>query len=79
MKKIIEVAKKEKKGIVEMPIGHRHKEIKGKGKHEFIDSDGKVEKRKEAEKTAKKAGQIKSGHEQKKLHSSDLKAFKGKK
>ena len=80
MKKIIAVAKKEKHDkIVIMPIGHRHKEIPGKGKHEFVDSNGKVEKRKEAEKTAKKADQIKPGEEHKKLHSSQLKAFKGKK
>lgn len=81
MKKIVAVAKKEKQGIVKLPVGHRHKEIPGKGEKGFIDTSGKFENRKEAEKTAKKAKEIKSGKEEKKLHSRDLKQYheKGKK
>ena len=80
MKKIVDIVKKEKHGkIVVLPIGNRHKDIPGKGKHEFLDSKGKVETRKEAEKTARKAGEIKAGEDHKKLHSSQLKAFKGRK
>ena len=72
--KIVAVAKKEKSGVKELPVGRRHKEIPGDGKRGFVDSKGEFVKRKEAAKIAEKAKQEKRDSEGvKKLHARDLK------
>ena len=80
--KIERVALKKKDGTVtSVKPGKRHADVKPKGsaarsKHGFVDSDGKFLNRKQAAKVANKAGQTKT--KTKNLHSTDLKAYKGK-
>lgn len=75
--KITAVARKDKKGKVHtVPLGKQHKDIQAKGRRGFVEDDGKFHERPQAAKVANKAKQTKKPV--KKLHSEDLKAFKGK-
>ena len=58
--KITAIAKKPVSGKIKTaPIGKTHAQIKGRGEHGFIDSQGKFEGRKAAAKIATKAHQVK--------------------
>lgn len=77
MKKITKVAKKTKQGVVHTTkLGNVHADIPSKGEHGFIASDGKFKNRKQGAKIANKANQSKT--KVRKLHSTDLKQYKGK-
>ena len=72
MKKIIEIAKKEKNGKVKTaPLGKDHDDIHVKGKPGFEDSNGKFENRKQAASTVEKAKQTKP-KDKNSLHSKDF-------